>query len=139
MRKPKQHTGLWAYMEQQGKLDASGDELICIKKQWRKQYEKEYKQQKRLKNKEYIITFDKAEAGKIRKAAADHGMKEALFLKKAIGAYLHTVYVLRDKAVLDRILQLLLRYQSVIEQVESRDKGAWYKADRSYDNLNSAI
>jgi hypothetical protein len=135
----RKNNGLMAFLESEGKLGASGDELAQIKKQWRRQYEKSYKQQRRLEKKEYTVSFDKVEVGKIRKAAADHRIKEAPFLKKAVGGYLNTEYIVRDKAVLDRVLQILLRYQSVIDQVQSRDNGAWYKPDKSYENLNHAV
>lgn len=126
-------------MERVGKLDASLEELAQLKKAYRAEYLKSYKKEARLLKKEYSLCFDKYEAGRIRRAAKDHELHESTFLRKIIIAYLDNAYVVRDKAMLDRIMQMLMHCEEMVRKVAQSDKGAWYKADRRYEELLLSI
>jgi hypothetical protein len=139
MRPTRKNTGLWAYLERLGKLDASHDELVILKKEYRKEYLRSYKKLSRAKNKEFTVIFHRGEIGEIRRAAKESGLSEPAYIKSAAQAYIATIYLVRDKAVLDRIFQFMLRLQSVIEQLQDRDVSKWYKPDKNYRLLSDAL
>ncbi len=139
MKALRRTSGLWAYLENMGKTDASGEELKALRREYRRAYMKAYKQSERRRNRHYTLTFKRAETEGIRKTAKEHRLTENAFLKKAVFAYLTTSFVVRDKIVLDQILQALLRCQATIQQVQDRDKGGWFKGDRDYEGLSKAL
>jgi hypothetical protein len=139
MQRIRRSSGLWDFLEKLGKLGASGDELLDLRKRYRREYMKGYKQRERQRNRHYTLTFKRAETDAIMKAAKGYRLTENAFLKKAIAGYLATIYVVRDKMVLDSVFQVLLRYQTAIRQLQEQDKGGWFKPDRNYEKLNAAI
>ncbi|MBS1684020.1 MAG: hypothetical protein JSS76_04655 [Bacteroidetes bacterium] len=139
MKAVKRNSALWAYLEGLGKTDACGDELRALKAEYRRLYMKSYKRNERRRNQHYTLSFKRTETEIIRKAAKEHNLTENTLMKKAISAYLTSSFVIRDKIVLDRILQALLRCQSSIQQIQDRDKGRWFKADNDYENLSKVV
>lgn len=139
MKPIRRNSGLWTYLEKLGKIDAQGDELAMLKRQYRRAYMAAYKKQERTTKRFFTVCFKRAETEAIIKASKEHRLSENAFVKKAVQAYLTTTYVVRDRIVLDMVLQSLLKYQVAIQQVRERDQGSWFKADRDYEALAKAI
>lgn len=135
----RKNSGFWAYAEKVGRVGASGDDLAQLKKAYRREYEKEYKRKHRAKHKQFIVSFNQSDAKRLRLASLTHDMKEAEFIKKAVWGYVDSVFVVRHKEEVDRILQLLLRYQTAIEKASESNQGSWFKPDRNYKDLERAV
>lgn len=127
------------FLERLGKADASGEELVALRRLYRREYMKAYKQSERKRNRHYTLTFRRAETEAIRREAKERRMTENAFLKAAVQGYLTTSFVVRDRAVLDMVLQALLRCQSAIRQVQERDRGSWFRTDSDYERLSRAV
>ena len=139
MRKTRR-SSLWNYLNQVGVLERGDeDEIRQAKKQYRQLYLKRYKQSYKRRNTDFTITCNPEEKARLIVAAHAHGLKPVHFLKKAAFAYCRQVYLVPHVEVMHSILQLLLRYETTIERVVEKDKGAWYKADRRYEELEQAV
>ena len=140
MRKTRKNSSLLQYLTTSGVLErGSEQEIKEAKREFRKKYQKEYKQQYKKRNKDFAITCDAEEQVQLKIAAQKHGLKPSSFLKKAVFAYCNQTYLIPNVNIMNRILQLLLRYETMIERIAEKDKGAWYKTDRSYQDLEEAI
>jgi hypothetical protein len=112
----KKHTNLYEYLHQTGVLESKDDELIKKVKAayWRK-YHRDYKQEKRKKDREYSIALNKEERAYFEKEAERHGKSVSMFLKDAAMAYIHCEFLNPDKSDVQKIQQLLSRCYSDIE------------------------
>ena len=131
---------LWNYLNERGVLER-GDaaEIRQAKEEYRSQYMKNYKYSYKRKKKDFAITCTAQEQEQVEALAKMHGLKPSTFLKKAVFAYCNHTYIVPQVSVMHSILQLLLRYETIIARVGERDKGAWYKTDRNYEKLEEAV
>ena len=118
MAKTKKQTSLYEYLNQTGVLETGDDELIGKVKAayWRK-YHKDYKQEKRKKDKEYSISLSKTERTYLEKEASKYSKSMSMFIKDSAWAYIHCEYLNPQKADILKIQQLLSRCYSNIERL----------------------
>lgn len=139
MRRMKQATGLFAYLERAGRLDAQGPELADLKKAYRREYERQWKRTYRAAHVRHAISFTPAEAKRLALAAKQHDLKITEFIKRAAFGYLDAAYVVQHKETVDAVLQTLLRYQTAIMRAEDAQKSSWFKPDANYRDLERIL
>ncbi|MBS1617346.1 MAG: hypothetical protein JST76_02445 [Bacteroidetes bacterium] len=139
MKRLKQNSGLWQYLKEQGLLDTSGEERKDATKAYRKLYLQNYKKEHKEITLQYGIAFKRDEAELINKAASKHRMKPSTYIRNATLAYTNQSFLLITPEAIYEILQLLRRYQTVIEDRERKVEKSWFGADRKYKELAEAV
>ncbi|CAM6002396.1 unnamed protein product [Sphagnum balticum] len=103
-----------------GALD-KGDEAIALaRREYWRQYDREYKAQRRSKNKEHVVNLEPKEYEIISEGAKKHSLSIPVFLKMASLAYLNHTYVSPESASVRKIEAVLVRCLTAIERISSR-------------------
>jgi hypothetical protein len=118
MAKTKKNTSLYDYLHDTGVLESGDEELVKkVKAAYWRNYHKQYKREKRGKDREYSISLTKSERKHFESEATNHGKSVSMFLKDAAWAYIHNQYLNPDKADLMKALQILSRCYTDIERI----------------------
>jgi hypothetical protein len=117
---------MWDYLDQCGVLENGTDaDIKAAKREYKKQYFKRYRQERRTDKPEYSVGFSRknGEYGKIVLAAKQHGMTVTRFVREAALAYLDRRYIIvlpRRAAQLQQLLMDCLNEIKGISQLKER-------------------
>jgi len=140
MKRVKRNSQLWHYLNTLGILEKGTEEQIRqAKQEYRKNYLRNYKKEKKGVKKEFSITCNREEVERLSQVAKAHGISPSRFLKKAAFAYTEKKFVIPYIGTLYHIEQLLLNCKSNIERIAEREPGAWFKQDRNYAELERVV
>lgn len=123
MRKIRQNTGIWKYLEECGVLVNGTEEQINeARRAYKKKYILAYKRKQRAETKEFTILLNKDERKKISEAAKNHQMTVVRFLKSAAIAYMNKTYLVPDREAVARIESTLIQILNEIQAIGKRNK-----------------
>jgi hypothetical protein len=118
MAKSQKHSGLHKHLHDTGVLESGDSELIAkVRAAYWRRYHKEYKREKREKEKEYVVSLSGTEQKIMERQAAGHGQSLTAFIKGAAWAYVHQAYMQPDRAEMGHIGQVLSLCYSGIESL----------------------
>lgn len=123
MRKIRQNTGIYKYLEECGVLVNGTEEQIKeARRAYKKKYILAYKRKQRTETKEFTILLDKEQRKKFSEAAKNHHMTVVCFLKSAAMAYMDKTYLVPDRDQVARIEQTLIQILNEIQAIAKRNK-----------------
>ncbi|HTA27942.1 MAG TPA: hypothetical protein VK809_09140 [Bacteroidia bacterium] len=142
MRKIKQNSPIWQYLNSVGVLEkGTVEEIKSAKKQYRKDYLLTYKQKQRKENSEYNVLLSKenGELESITLAAKKHSLPVTGFLKAATLAYLNQYYIVPDRMQLAKLEQLLAQCLNEVQIItRTKEKYSWER-DQKYEAIEKRI
>jgi hypothetical protein len=142
MRKIRQHSGIWQYLNAAGVLEGGSEEAIKkAKRAYRKNYLSEYKKRQRKLKKEFIVMLSVAdgEYSNITTAAKKHSMPVTTFLKTATLAYMNQTFIVPNKVQLSVIEQLLSQCLNEVQLItRTKEKYSWER-EQKYDAIEKRI
>ncbi|HTB30847.1 MAG TPA: hypothetical protein VK808_02415 [Bacteroidia bacterium] len=142
MRKIKQNSPIWQYLNSVGVLEKGiVEEIKSAKKQYRKDYLLTYKQKQRKEKKEYTVMLSRenGEFERITVAAKKHSLPVTVFLKTATLAYLNQYYIVPDRAQLAKMEQLLAQCLNQVQTItRTKEKYSWER-EQKYEAIEKRI
>jgi hypothetical protein len=116
-RRIKKGSGIYAYLEASGILATGTDaEIAAMRKQYYKEYKKNWRKEKRSREREFTVAYDETELKIIGEAASKVHKTCARFIHEAALAYCTKHYLL-DTVVLNDIRETLTRTCSTLESI----------------------
>lgn len=116
MKRAKNHSGVWQYLEAQGVLEhGSPDEIAAARSAYWKAYRRQYNQTKR---KAFTVSLTVPEAKRIVRAAEQHRLPPCTFLKRSALAYLGQSYVVPDAEFVAEIRILFARTCQLLQRMQ---------------------
>lgn len=114
--------------------------IKAAKKVYRQQYLLKYKQWQRANKPEFTVHFSKGkdEFGIIKKAASEHKMKIAGFIKAAVLAYIGKSYLVPEREQIGRLELILAQIANDIQSLCSR-KTLWANPEERFEKLQKQI
>lgn len=95
------------------------EEIQKIKKEYWRQYKKNWRNNKRKKDKEIAVSFSKEELREITTESKRHRLSRTQFIKQSCFAYLNKSFIVPDLMEVRKISQVLsLTYNSIQELIE---------------------
>lgn len=123
MRKIRQNTGIYKYLEETGVLERGIEEEIQqARKNYKKKYILSYKRKQRSQQKEFTVLLNKDEYKSMSAQAKNHHMTVVRFLKLAAIAYTNKKYIVPDREAVARIESTLIQIQNEIQAIAKRNK-----------------
>jgi hypothetical protein len=118
MAKTKKHTSLYDFLDQSGVLECNDESLIKKARAayWRN-YQKQYKREKRSSGMECAIVLDEEERNAFEKRASKHKTSVPSLIKKTALAYLEKYYIAPSEELLQSIEQRLSQIYTDIERL----------------------
>lgn len=98
---------VYRYLKCNGFLDKSAEEIANAKKQYWKQYKRNWRKAKRGRNKSITLLFDKQEYAELKVKAIEHKRSVTKYIKEAAIAYSRNQYVVMDIRQVMEIKELL--------------------------------
>lgn len=101
----------------------TGDDadIETARREWRKQYKRNWLRQKRAKDKQFTVSFTPHEHQVLQRGLKDHRYAAPQLIKRACLAYLQQSFVVPDQTVLTEFREaLLLNYYS-LEKLEDME------------------
>jgi hypothetical protein len=142
MRKLKQNSHIWQYLNNAGVLENGTKEQInAAKRAYKKKYLLTYKQQQRREKQEYIILLSKenGEYNIVSIAAKKHSMSVTAFLKTATLAYINQYYIVPDRVQLGKMEQLLAQCLNEVQAItRTKEKYSWER-EQKYEAIEKRI
>lgn len=123
MRKIRQNTGIYKYLEETGVLERGIEEEIQqARKNYKKKYILSYKRKQRSEQKEFTVLLNMTEYKNMSVQAKDQHMTVVRFLKLAAIAYTNKTYLVPDRESVARIEQTLIQILNEIQVIAKRNK-----------------
>lgn len=143
MRKAAGHNGgLRAFLDKRGLLENGTEEQICAaRKEYRKIYLTQYKQQQRAQNPEFSVLFSRqgGEFSRITAAARRHKLSIPAFLKAAAFAYLDKTFLIPDKDIIVKLAELLSGCLNEIQQLATGKEKNYWLIEQKYEAIEKRI
>lgn len=120
-----EYSSLKEYLFESGILDTGSSEQIAeAKKTYRKNYQRNKKQQYRKRRKIVQLTFTKTYAKTLAQQAESFGMRLPDFIKKCVRAYLEKTFLLPNPKEVQQVELLLLKIGNNVNQIAHRVNAA---------------
>lgn len=142
MKKTKQNIKLWDYLDSIGVLvNGTPDQIKSAKKEYSKQYQRNYKKEKRLNAPEFTISFAKQspEYIKVARASKSHKMAISHFIKLATLAYLDKTFIVPNLEVIYNIEQLLAGCLNEIQTITRQKEKHHWEREAKYQAIEAKI
>ncbi|MGB5024438.1 MAG: hypothetical protein WBO44_03770 [Saprospiraceae bacterium] len=119
-RKLNSKSSLYAFLKSSGILEnGTHEEIQKVKKEYWRQYKKNWRNNKRKQDKEIAVSFSKDEFKEITTGAKRHNLSRTQFIKRSCFAYMNKSFIVPDVKEVRKITQLLsLTYNSIQELFE---------------------
>jgi hypothetical protein len=118
MAKTKKHTSLYDYLHETGVLESGNEELIQkVKAAYWRNYQKQYKREKRSKGLECVVVLDEAERKLFERQVKLHKASISSLIKKSALAYIEKYYISPSEELFQSIKQKLSRIYTDIERL----------------------
>jgi hypothetical protein len=119
-RKVKSKSNIYAYLQSKGVLEnGSHEEIQNARKKYWSEYKRNWRNEKRKKEKEFTISLNSDELKIFTKAAKGHEVSRTAFIKQAAFAYINTSFIIPDNIEIRKITQLLaMNYNSIQELID---------------------
>lgn len=118
-RKFKTKSNLYTFLKSKGVLEKGiHEEIQSARKEYWNKYKRQWRNDKRKKEKEFTISLDRTELKELSIEAKRHKLSRTRFIKTACFAYINNSFVVPDSLEVKRISQLLaMTYNSIQEMV----------------------
>ncbi len=136
------HSGLWEYLEKSGVLVSGSDEEIkTVRREYRKIYLKQYKQQQRKHKPEFLVQLSRdGELTTITAAAKKHRMSVTAFLRLATLSYISRVFLIPDRQLVGKLAGLLESCLNEVRAMTSvKTKQNSFLLEEKYDAIERRI
>lgn len=141
--KKSRKLGMWQYLESIPGLLETGDQnaITLAKKEWRKQYMKEYKRKQRSNLNEYYIPLVKGspDHDTILKGAKKHDMSIPAMLRHSALAYLRNTYLIPHNAQMNHIEYLLNECLNEIQNISKRKEHFSFERETKIEDIEKCI
>ncbi len=119
-RKVKSKSNIYTYLQSKGVLEnGSHEEIQNARKEYWSEYKRNWRNEKRKKEKEFTISLNSDELKILSKAAKNHKISRTAFIKMAVFAYINTLFIVPDSMEVRKITQLLsMNYNSIQELID---------------------
>jgi hypothetical protein len=141
MRKINKFSGLYQYLLQQGVLEKGTEEEIKLAKRhyWRAK-DKEYKKEKRTRQKrEIVLVFPADEINHIRFSAKAKSLTIHEYVRACVKADMSQLTVIPHKAQVAEIMQVMRQCNNQLEAIKNKEVKGWLVISRTYENVETVL
>lgn len=142
MRKPKQNSNIWQYLNSVGVLEGGNEEAIKrAKHAYRKSYLLKYKQRQRANKPECTVSFKKedGEYERVLLAAKKHNLKITSFVRAATLSYMNQNYLVPNKVQIGRLEQLLSESLNEVQKIARQKERFNWDREQKYEAIEKLI
>lgn len=120
-RKLNSKSSIYSFLKSSGVLESgTPDEIQIVRKEYWREYKRNWRKQKRKTEKEFAILFKADELLDLNKEAKRHNLSRTKFIKQACLAYMEKSFIVPDNSTVRKISQLLsMTYISIQELLVS--------------------
>ena len=97
-------------------------EIFLAKKEYRRLYKRQWRNEFRAANKELTISLNKEELKEVKNEAGKHKFAITQFIKQAVFGYINKRYIPINKNEINKILQLVALSYNCIEELKEEHK-----------------
>jgi hypothetical protein len=138
----KPNSPFWLYLESLGVLEHGTDEEIKeAKRQYRKKYHLQYKQNQRQHKPEFVINLSKenGEYHRVLTASKAHHLSVSAFIQKAVFAYMENRYLVPNPLQVALLEQLLADCLNEVKTILNTKERFFWESERKLENIEKSI
>lgn len=123
MRRIKKKSSLYSFLDESGLLEkGTEDEIKAARKKYWNEFKRTWRKEKRIREKEFTVSFTKDELKLITNEAKRHRKSIPRYLKSTTLNYIAQRYLVPDEMEVKRISQLLAMNYNVLLQIVEEEK-----------------
>lgn len=132
---------LHEYLDQSGVLiNGTEEEIKAVRRAYRKLYKKQHKRKQRRDGREVSVLLSRSgELSRIASAAKKHKMSLPRFLKTATLAYLNKTYVVPDREIISKLIQLLADCSNEVQRITQSTGRLTWRVEEKCDAIERRI
>lgn len=131
---------LYEFLKSTGVLETGDKDIIAeAKKQYRKQYLKNHKQQYRKSKKHIAVILEDHEQKVLESQAKIHGLSLPQYIKQSALHYQAGLFLVPHAQVYLEIKELVYRVYREIQEVQKKEKTKWFGSVNNYDLLKEKV